>query len=50
MKGLQIYHNFVRKHEGLKGQTPAEVAGIRVEGENKWLTLIQNEKKGERVA
>ena len=26
----------------LDGKTPAEVAGIKVEGENKWLTLIQN--------
>ena len=27
---------------GLGGKNPAEVAGIKVEGENKWLTLIQN--------
>jgi len=25
--------------------TPAEMAGIKVEGENKWLTLIQNANK-----
>ena len=31
----------------LKGKTPAEAAGITVEGENKWLTLIQNAKKAE---
>jgi hypothetical protein len=24
------------------GKTPAEAAGIKVEGQNKWLTLIQN--------
>jgi hypothetical protein len=30
----------------LKGKTLAEVAGIKVEGENKWLTLIQNATKG----
>jgi transposase-like protein len=40
--GMQIYHNYVRPHEALKGKTPSEVAGIKVEGENKWLTLIQN--------
>ena len=40
--GMQIYHNYVRPHEALKGKTPSEVAGIMVEGENKWLTLIQN--------
>jgi len=27
---------------GLDGQTPAEVAGIKVKGKDKWLTLIQN--------
>jgi transposase-like protein len=42
LKGYQIYHNFVRPHEALKGRTPAELAGIKVQGENKWLTLIQN--------
>jgi hypothetical protein len=29
----------------LDGKTPAEVAGIKVEGENKWITLIQNAKR-----
>ncbi len=42
LTGMQIYHNYVRPHMALKGKTPAEVAGIKVEGENKWLTLIQN--------
>ncbi|MGP8124552.1 MAG: IS6 family transposase [Nitrososphaerales archaeon] len=42
LKGLQIYHNFVRPHEALDGATPAEKAGITVKGEDKWLTLIQN--------
>ena len=42
LKGYQIYHNFVRPHEGLNGQTPAERAGIEVEGQNKWLTIVQN--------
>jgi hypothetical protein len=27
---------------GLKYRTPAEAAGIEVQGEDKWLTLIQN--------
>jgi hypothetical protein len=44
LKGYQIFHNFVRPHEALNGKTPAELAGIKVEGENKWLTLIQNAK------
>jgi len=42
LKGYQIFHNFIRPHEALDGKTPAEAAGIKVEGENKWMTLIQN--------
>jgi len=42
LKGLQIYHNFVRPHEALNGETPADRAGIKVEGADKFLTLIQN--------
>jgi transposase-like protein len=45
LTGMQIYHNYVRPHMALKGKTPAEVAGITVEGENKWMTLIQNASK-----
>ena len=40
--GYQIYHNYMRPHEGLDGKTPADACGIEVQGENKWLTLIQN--------
>lgn len=51
IKGLQIYHNYVRTHEGLNNRTPAEVAGIRVEGQDKWLTIIQNAaKKQQKVS
>jgi hypothetical protein len=42
LRGLQIYHNYIRVHEALKGETPAERAGIKVEGKNKWKTLIEN--------
>jgi len=45
LSGYQIYHNYIRPHMALEGKTPAEVAGIRVNGENKWLTLIQNASK-----
>lgn len=41
-KGYQIFHNFIRTHEGLDGKTPAEACGIEVMGNNKWMTLIQN--------
>ena len=40
--GYQMYHNYLRPHMGLEGKTPSEVAGIKVEGDNKWITLIQN--------
>jgi hypothetical protein len=40
--GMQIFHNFFRPHMGLNGDTPADRAGIKVEGDNKWLTMIQN--------
>jgi hypothetical protein len=26
MKGMEIYYNFVRKHQGIDGKTPAEEA------------------------
>ncbi|MCE8424491.1 MAG: IS1/IS6 family transposase [Candidatus Methanoperedens sp.] len=42
LPGYQIFHNFMRPHQSLKGKTPAEACGITVEGENKWITLIQN--------
>jgi putative transposase len=45
LKGVQIYHNFIKPHEGLQGRTPAEAAGIKVVGENKWITLIQNAQR-----
>lgn len=42
LTGYQIFHNYIREHQGLKGKTPAEACGITVEGKNKWMTLIQN--------
>jgi len=41
LSGMRIYHNFVKPHMALKGKTPAEVAG-KVQGQNKWLTIIQD--------
>jgi putative transposase len=48
LKGYQIFHNYIRPHEALDGKTPADVAGIKVEGENKWQTLIENARLSER--
>jgi len=32
------------KTVGIDGKTPSEKAGIKIEGSNKWITLIQNAK------
>jgi transposase-like protein len=42
LQGYQIFHNYIRPHEGLNGKTPSEACGLKVEGDNKWITLIQN--------
>ncbi len=42
LKGMQIHHNYIRSHMGINGDTPSERAGIKVEGLNKWITIIQN--------
>jgi transposase-like protein len=42
LTGYQLFHNYIRGHEGLDGRTPAEACGIQVKGKDKWLTLIQN--------
>jgi transposase-like protein len=46
LPGLEIFHNYIRPNEGLDGRTPSEVAGIQVNGENRWMTIIQNASKG----
>lgn len=45
LEGMQVYHKFIKPHEGLDGKTPAEACGIVVKGDNKWMTLIQNAAK-----
>jgi putative transposase len=42
LKGYQIFHNYIREHQALGKKTPAQKCGIEIQGENKWLTLIQN--------
>jgi transposase-like protein len=43
--GQRIHYNRVQPYQALNGKTPAEVAGIGIEGDNKWLTLIQSASK-----
>jgi transposase-like protein len=45
LKGYQLYHNYFREHDALEGKTPAEVAGIKILGTNKWRTVIENASK-----
>lgn len=47
IEGYRIYHNYIRPHQGLDGKTPADIASITVEGQNKWITLIQNASRRE---
>ena len=50
LKGMQLHHNYIRPHQGLDGDTPADRAGIRVMGDNKWKTIIQNAVKSGELA
>jgi putative transposase len=42
LKGYQLFHNFIRPHMSVHGKTPDEMCGIKMEGENKWKTIIEN--------
>ncbi|MGH2613443.1 MAG: hypothetical protein ACRDFB_10415 [Rhabdochlamydiaceae bacterium] len=43
---VNYYHNPNRpKVRGFNGKTPSEACGIKIKGENKWITLIQNASK-----
>ena len=45
MKGMEIYYNFVRKHQGIEGKTPSEEAIPELTlSTNKWLSLIKLSK------
>jgi|SRR3989344_767724 len=43
MKGIEIFYNFIRKHEALKGKTPSELAipSLQFKTPNRWLELIK---------
>ncbi len=44
VEAMRIHYNYIREHSRL-GKTPAESCGIRIEGENKLLTLLRNGAK-----
>ena len=49
LEGYRIFHNHVRPHMALNHKTPGQLAGIEVQGDNKWLTLIQNASRGRKA-
>ena len=40
MDGFRVHYNLVKTHQSL-GCTPTEQAGITIEGDNKWETLMK---------
>ena len=42
LDGMRVYYNYTKKHGALKGMTPAEASLIRIDGTNRWKTIIQN--------
>ena len=46
-EGARIHYNFVKPHQALAGQTPAERAQIGVSGKDKWLELLKEALQNE---
>jgi len=40
-EGQRIHYNFVKPHAALQGQTPADAAGVGIQGDNKWLAMLK---------
>jgi len=41
IEGHRLFYNYIKPHESLNGKTPSEKAGITIEGNNKWLSLMK---------
>ena len=41
VEGHRLYHNFIKPHMALDGKTPSEEAGITIDGDNKWMSLMK---------
>jgi len=41
IEGHRLYHNFIKPHMALDGKTPSEKAGITIDGDNKWVSLMK---------
>ncbi len=44
-RNYQLYHNYFRPHMALDEKTPAEMCGVEIQGDNKWITVIQDASK-----
>ena len=44
-EGNRIQYNFVKPHIALEGRTPAQAAGIGINGDNKWLEVLKQALK-----
>ena len=42
ISGMRVHHNFIRPQQGMNGDTPADMEGLRVRGNDKTKTIIQN--------
>ena len=48
--GFRVYYNFIRPHQALDGQTPAEEADINLDLKgNKWMKLIKKSSRNRRL-
>jgi len=49
IRGYKLYYNFIKPHESLYGNTPAEVANLNLDlGDRKWEKLLMNSVKNHR--
>ena len=39
--GHRLYYNYIKPHMAHDGKTPSEEAGITIEGNDKWITLMK---------
>jgi hypothetical protein len=47
--GFKAFYNHIRLHMALKGQTPAQAAGIDLKlGGNRWMGMIQKSERSTR--
>lgn len=45
LDGHTMYHNHFGTNMGLNGHIPTETCGVKIEGNNRYLTLMQNTRR-----